>query len=184
MFRARRMMELTEMVDRIETERERRTDEDTALAAMLDEFAADEEATTVLNIAAVLKHLESGRLDQDRTGVQVLGAEATSRGEIVLICPEDPDDVISELIRGPWNPDQPSAEQVMVLQADEEPSEILRGPWTEPVETVTLAPGELEAAILEADDESSEILRGPWMADEEATCVYNQEELEALLRGR
>ncbi len=183
MFRARRMMELTEMVERIQTERSQRTDEETALAAMLDGLSADEEATTVLNIAAVLKHLEDGRLDQDHTGVQVLGAETASRGEIVLICPEDPDDSLSELIRGPWNPDQPAAEQ-MTLEADEESSELIRGPWTEPVEHIALAPGELEAAILEADEESSEIIPGPWMADEEATCVYDQAELEALLRGR
>jgi hypothetical protein len=115
--------------------------------------------------------------------VQVLGALSASRGEVVLICPGDPDEEISEIIRGPWVPDEP-----MVQRADEEVSEIIRGPWTEPVEHIALAPEELEAAILaarlEADEESSEIIAGPWMADEEATCMYDQAELEALLRGR
>jgi hypothetical protein len=133
--------------------------------------AADNEATTVLSLAAVLARLQEGGSRSDRSGVQVLDASVGSRGETVLICAGDPDEEISEIVRGPW----------MIAPADEEVSEIITGPWTEPVERRFLAPGELEAAILEADEEDSEIIPGPWLADEEATCFYNQADIEALL---
>lgn len=182
MFRARRMMALTELVERVQAERSQRSAEERTVAANIGKVAADEEATMVLNIAAVLKHLQVDRIGHDCSGVQVLGSEAASRGESVLICSADPDDASSELIHGPWLPDSPAAAPA-ILEADEE-SSVVRGPWTVPVEHIVLAPGELAAAILEADEESSEIIPGPWMADEEATCVYDQAALEALLRGR
>ena len=127
MFRARRMMELDVMLDRV------RSDQTAALNAQLAEAEAiqaaaalrdaDNEATTVLDIAIVLARLELDRLDLDRTGVQILGADGSQRS-VVLICPGD------------------------------------------------------------ADDEISEIIPGPWGADEEATCVYNQADIEALLGRR
>ena len=172
MFRARRMMELDEMMARLEAEKAeaaRVAAEEALLSAAI--ASADEEATTVLNIADVLDKLEVGRLDQDRTGVQVLGTDAGSRGEVVLICPADPDDEAPSWIQ----------ERRVSRLGDEEISEILYGPWTKPVEQQPLQPDELEAAILEADEEDSEIIPGPWLADEEATCMYNQAELEALL---
>ena len=148
-------------------------EEDAAIEAVLS--AADNEATTVLKLADVLARLQDDQSAQDRTGVQVLDASIGSRGETILICPCDPDDESSELFRGPWMPEP------AVAEADDEISEIISGPWTKPVARRTLTRGELETVILEADEEDSEIIPGPWLADEEATCFYNQDDIESLL---
>jgi hypothetical protein len=65
MFRARRMMALNAMIERLREERNQAaaSDEERAIAALLDapsdaDSDADNEATTVLNISAVLAHLE------------------------------------------------------------------------------------------------------------------------------
>ena len=174
MFRARRLIELQAMLAR--AAKSAALAEDAAIEAAL--ATADNEATTVLNLTEVLARLQESRIDQDHTGVQVLDASVGSRGETILICPSDPDEEISEIVRGPWMPEP------AVAQADEEVSEIIAGPWTKTVERRFLAPGELETVILEADEEDSEIIAGPWLADDEATCFYNQSDIEALLNRR
>ena len=177
MFRLQRRMKLNALVTEAQAARAARLEEEAMMAALSaaeERLAADCEATTVLNLSEVLSRLDTSRPDQDRTGVQVLGAVG-SRRDVVLICPGDPDEEISEIIRGPWHGAKAPVRPTQ--KADEEISEIIRGPWGDPA--ALPEPGSLTRAV--ADEEISEIIKGPWSADEEATCIYNQAELEALL---
>lgn len=171
MFRARRRMAL-EILLAPAAKPAAAADEIDASAAARS--AADLEATTVLSLAAVLARLQDGETALDRSGVQVLDASLGSRGETVLICSGDPDEEISEIVRGPW----------MAASVDKESPQIRSGPWAESVERRHLTPGELEAAIWASDEEDSELIAGPWLADEEATCIHSQADIEALLNRR
>ena len=172
MFRTRRMMALQQLLART-TKATPIPEADAAAEVALS--AADNEATTVLKLVDLLARLQDDPSAPGRTGVLVLDASVGSRGETILICSGDPDEEGSEVVHGPWMPEP------AVTEADEEVSEIISGPWIKPVARPTLTLGELETVIFEADEEDSEIIPGPWLADEEDTCFYNQDDIEALL---
>lgn len=144
----------------------------------------DEEpsATIIVNLSRVLALLEEGRRKRDPEGLLVIGEEGITR-RVIFVCPPDPDEETSEVIRGPWLGSlEDPAPAAQPTEALEEATQMISRNWLEKLESRPRRPRD-------PLEEPSELIQGPWQpvspskVEEEETCFYDAEELRALLAG-